>query len=144
MDIRKLDSYVKTLEGISDEMKTALDDGLKELSQIDARCNDLYHYIELGKYDAVQGWKLLKELRESLEERRKIKDNIETIQSVYQSFGDSTKKIKKSVSNRKNKICGVRIYKYRTNAVEKALNVKQGSILKNKDGKMISNIEEEK
>lgn len=48
----------------------------KKLSNIDLEISDIHHYIELGTFNAFQGWEAFSMLKYRLENRRKIKDEI--------------------------------------------------------------------
>lgn len=54
----------------------------KQLSYTDKIITDLQHEIELGRFDVVRGYKKLKQLQDTLIERRKIKNEHELIQPL--------------------------------------------------------------
>lgn len=54
----------------------------KKLSHIEQKQNDLLHYTENYSFSSVEGYKILKQLKEVREERRKIKNAIEFLQRV--------------------------------------------------------------
>lgn len=63
---------------------------LNELkSKYDLSEQDILHYIEFEKYDAVSGSKLLKKLKEVRRERRAIKNEYEELQSILKRFETS-------------------------------------------------------
>jgi len=51
-------------------------------SNYDLKEQDILHYIEFEKYDAVAGSKLLKSLKKVRIERRSIKDEYEELQAI--------------------------------------------------------------
>lgn len=71
------------------------DKRLKELSQEqskwDIKQDEILHYIENHNLDAVKGCKLLKVLKKVRIERRIVKNEIETIQSLKNNFIDKYK-----------------------------------------------------
>ena len=71
------------------------DKRLKELreeqSKWDIKQDEILHYIENHKLDAVKGCKLLKTLKQVRNERRIVKNEIDTIQSLKATFIDKYK-----------------------------------------------------
>lgn len=55
---------------------------ISELSNIDEEICYIRHYIEFGKLNAYQGWAAYEMLRESLLQRRKIKDALSIVIAV--------------------------------------------------------------
>ena len=90
----------------------------KQISKVDKEREDILHYIELGKYNAVEGWKLLSLLREVSKERRKIKDEEEYISKV-------TNNIKLSTVNRFEK-SKPKTYHFRSSILNKKFSNKVG------------------
>ena len=62
-----------------DEMKKRKEELQEEQSKIDREISVLLHYIEFGRYNAVQGWKVLNALRNRLKRRREIKNENEVV-----------------------------------------------------------------
>ena len=50
-----------------------------ELSKLDLQVSDLLHYIEFHKFSAAEGYKLSKKLQIVLDQRRELKNKIESI-----------------------------------------------------------------
>ena len=71
------------------------DKRLKELreeqSKWDIKQDEILHYIENHKLDAVKGCKLLKILKQVREERRIVKNEIDVVQSLKATFIDKYK-----------------------------------------------------
>lgn len=65
--VSRLDALIKEFHDFSAE-------SVKNLSELDTKINDLYHIIEYVPLDAVKASKVLKELKKSLNERRRWKD----------------------------------------------------------------------
>ena len=71
------------------------DKRLKELreeqSKWDIKQDEILHYIENHKLDAVKGCRLLKILKQVREERRIVKNEIDIVQSLKATFIDKYK-----------------------------------------------------
>ena len=84
----------------------------KDLSNLDLAITDIQHCIEFEKLDAVKSVKLMKILKNTLQERRLVKDSLREIQQV-----------KCKIINDKISVKGkfatddARIYMYRTNTL---------------------------
>lgn len=68
VEIRKRSEFLKT-----------------ELSNIDQLKTDIDHIIEMGTFDASNGYKLSKKLQEVLKQRRVIKNELESILPICKS-----------------------------------------------------------
>lgn len=80
--------YLKLLDSVSilkESKKGCLTDLNSKLSDIDQEIVDLEHYIEFSKLNACEACNAYKMLRETLQKRRKIKDNIIAAQTLYES-----------------------------------------------------------
>lgn len=78
------------VEKIISETCRQLDDICKtcstSLSDIDKEINDIYHYIEFSNLDAYRGWKAYKMLKDKLNERRRIKNNLSSATRLSQTI----------------------------------------------------------
>lgn len=54
----------------------------KKLSEYDNQLNDIMHYIEMMKCDAIVSSKLMKKLKELRQKRRIIKDELHALDSI--------------------------------------------------------------
>lgn len=111
----------KEIEQLKDLMKKISDRETflqKELSKIDSEREDILHYIELSKYNAVQGWKLLKTLKEVSQRRRSIKEELGYLSSVNSKIPYDS--ICSSISRKEKKDLD-KMYKFRTNVIEEIL-----------------------
>lgn len=54
----------------------------KKLSECDKQSDDILHYIEMMKCDAIVSSKLMKKLKELRQERRIIKDELHALDSI--------------------------------------------------------------
>lgn len=79
----------------------------KELSKKDGEQEDILHYLEFKKCDAVITSKLVKKLKEIRKERRLIKEELEAVQRITQGINERKEKSKD--------------YKFRTNVVMEIL-----------------------
>jgi len=73
----------------------------KELSNYDITTSDILHQIELGNFNACEGYKLCKKLQEIRRNRRRIKYELEPINSLCGNAGISSlkTKVKHSIGN---------------------------------------------
>lgn len=111
----------KEIEQLKDIMKKISDRETflqKELSKIDSEREDILHYIELSKYNAVQGWKLLKKLKEVSQRRRNIKEELGYLSSINSKIPYDS--ICSSISRKEKKDLD-KMYKFRTNVIEEIL-----------------------
>lgn len=73
----------------------SIDKRLKELSNeqsiADTKQDEILHYIENHNLSASQSCKLIKQLRKVRKERRLVKDEIDTIRSLKDTFVDKYK-----------------------------------------------------
>lgn len=79
----------------------------KELSKKDGEQEDILHYLEFKKCNAIITSKLVKKLKEVRKERRLIKEELEAIQRITQGINERKEKSKD--------------YKFRTNVVMEIL-----------------------
>lgn len=79
----------------------------KELSKKDGEQEDILHYLEFKKCDAIIASKLVKKLKEVRKERRLIKEELEAVQRITQGINERKEKNKD--------------YKFRTNVVMEIL-----------------------
>ena len=79
----------------------------KELSKKDGEQEDILHYLEFKKCDAVITSKLVKKLKKVRKERRLIKEELEAVQRITQGINERKEKNKN--------------YKFRTNVVMEIL-----------------------
>lgn len=73
---------IKQINDLSSQLQSRYDQLNKLKSDYDLIEQDILHYIEFEKYDAIAGAKLLKKLKEIRIERRKIKTEYEDTQSI--------------------------------------------------------------
>lgn len=66
VNFKEIVSYAKMLQSEYDEVK-------EEKSKLDLEITDVLHYIEFNNFNAVQGYKLAKMLKDITERRREVK-----------------------------------------------------------------------
>lgn len=134
-DLQDLNEALKELIAISNKFQDIKNKKLEELSQIDLEISDIYHYIETGRYDAIQSSKVFKLLRQTLSRRRDIKDEFELIQALSDSLSISTKKISSKFKSKSNNIKNKNTYICRTTILQDNLGVKEKELkfIKNKE-----------
>lgn len=71
-------------------------------SKVDSQLSDLYHYIENNKLNAIQSCKIVKEIKNKREERRKILNDYEILKTYITNSNKLNNK-----DNRKFLICEV-------------------------------------
>lgn len=55
---------------------------INQLSEADKEITDIHHYIELGTFNAYQGWLAFSMLKQKLTKRRKIKNELRVINEL--------------------------------------------------------------
>lgn len=73
---------INSLMHILNKLENKREDLTKKLSTVDREVTDLTHFIEFGKFNAYQAYETLITLKQKLEERRSIKNNLEFMQSI--------------------------------------------------------------
>ena len=121
MYLDEIDSYLKSLEELSSKIDSSFESSRKELSKYDSELCDIYHYIEFGKYDAIEGWRILKILKDTLKKRRDAKDALAIKDSINSSLKTYIKKASDSYEKYKLSVTGERKYNYRTKVIKKAV-----------------------
>lgn len=75
-------NMLKNFESYFNKVLSMKESLLKELSKIDREIEDVLHSIEFFKFNASDGYKIYKILREQRIKRRKIKSYLEVIQKL--------------------------------------------------------------
>lgn len=91
-------SYKTQIEQTLSSLKREKKKLAQKLSQHDLYEQDLLHYIEFEKYDAVIGSKILKKLKENRRGRRLVKDELNKIDcaiSALKAYFEKPKRGKK-------------------------------------------------
>lgn len=80
MPIEEIISAIDTLNKFEDRKNLLVN----SLSELDLEQQDLLHYIENEKFNAVDGYKLSKKIKEIRTERRKVKNELAMI-SIFEA-----------------------------------------------------------
>lgn len=73
--VTKIAEFAREAEAQKTELTNAL-------SEVDKEITDIQHYIELGTFNAYQGWEAFSFLRSCLIRRRQIKDELVVVSSI--------------------------------------------------------------
>jgi hypothetical protein len=77
---------VKNFQGLIEDAKARREDLTNELSNVDRELSNCLHEIELTKNkNACDGYKVYKQMKKILAERRKIKDEYSVVSSISMS-----------------------------------------------------------
>lgn len=88
MEVEDILKYTLTLFQNTDKRLSELN---KQQSIWDIKQDELLHYIENHNLDAIKSCKIVKQIKYVREERRKIKNEIDTIHSLKDTFIDKYK-----------------------------------------------------
>lgn len=84
--LSKVNTIIDVLSG-SDARKQEL---TVKLSEVDKEIVDIQHYIEFGKFNCCQGWMCFKMLQNTLQQRRKYKNEIAVLNLIKQCKFDKS------------------------------------------------------
>lgn len=81
---------VNTIMNVLSGSDTRKDELVAKLSEIDKEIVDIQHYIEFGKFNCYQGWMCFKMLQNTLQQRRKYKNEIAVLNLIKQCKFDKS------------------------------------------------------
>jgi hypothetical protein len=84
----KGEELVETLIVTLNDIKNTYNYNFQNVNDLDKESQDLEHEIELSTFSSVAGYKLAKELQRVRRERRKLKNENETLQLLNEYFND--------------------------------------------------------
>lgn len=87
----EIEDLLKTMLVFFQDIDKRLEKLSKELSIADTKQQELLHYIENHNLNAVESCKIIKLLKTVREERREIKNEINVVQSLKDTFVDKYK-----------------------------------------------------
>lgn len=87
----EIEDLLKTILVFFQDIDKRLEKLSKELSIADTKQQELLHYIENHNLNAVDSCKIIKLLKAVREERREIKNEINVVQSLKDTFVDKYK-----------------------------------------------------
>ena len=96
--LSSMKTFIADSEVRKDELTSALSDVDKEVS-------DILHYIELGTFNAYQGYLAFNMLRQRLKKRRKIKDELFVLTQIGECkiTSDKIESIQQAIHNQNNR-----------------------------------------
>lgn len=80
-----MNEIIQALQSVREvyaEFPKRLDSAQEELKKVDSEIQDILHVIELTSFDACKGFKWAKELQKLRKERRRLKDEIESLEPI--------------------------------------------------------------
>ena len=93
IDDDNIDSWlnkVNTIINVLNSSDIRKDELTAKLSEIDKEIVDIHHYIEFGKFNCYQGWMCFKMLQNTLQQRRKYKNEITVLNLIKQCKFDKS------------------------------------------------------
>ena len=87
------ENYFEKLHGLYDEVKDAYENLNCMQSALDRKVSDIYHEIEKSEFDIVQGNDFAKQLKQTLQYRRVIKDELARLMPVYNMMKNEVGKV---------------------------------------------------
>jgi len=96
----KAKEYIGQISTIYDNMQKEYKNLSTENSKTDLMMQDILHKIEFENFNACEGYKLAKQIKDVRAERRQYKNELEAMQSLM----DSIKPVIKTVRNAENKV----------------------------------------
>ena len=77
-----ISNLISNIRNIEEEYTKVLDKYAEDVSVADKKQEDILHYLEFNNLNTVAAYRLVKELQEVREERRKAKDNIDLLNRI--------------------------------------------------------------
>lgn len=96
-------SYFERYSALFAEIKTSCERLSSLQSTYDRKVSDIYHRIESQEFGIPDGYKLARELKHVLQERRIIKDELVKVRSIYTLLDKQTAKINEHYSRAERK-----------------------------------------
>ncbi|MFO1442984.1 hypothetical protein KDN24_07100 [Bacillus sp. Bva_UNVM-123] len=92
-------TYLNELSKIQRKMQSDIAKISKKESEYDRKVSDIYHKIEISKFNACEGYYLSKELQDVLQKRRVIKHEGSRLRNIYKSLslGSRIPQVQKSI-----------------------------------------------
>lgn len=101
-----ISNLISNIRNIEEEYTKVLDKYAEDVSVADKKQEDILHYLEFNNLNTVAAYRLVKELQEVREERRKAKDNIDLLNriSLRLKFNDKDKSINKILESKEQQL----------------------------------------
>ena len=77
-----ISNLISNIRNVEEEYTKVLDKYAEDASVADKKQEDILHYLEFNNLNTVAAYRLVKELQEVREERRKAKDNIDLLNRI--------------------------------------------------------------
>lgn len=74
------------IDGIVTETTLKYQELKEQLVELEKEMVDLYHVIEFGTFNAVQGYKLAKRVKETRQRRREVKEDVDLLAPIVEKF----------------------------------------------------------
>jgi len=108
-----------------DETETRRGQLDEKLSSIDKQITDICHYIEFGKYNAYQGWLITNMLRNRLQQRRKVKNELLFLHDLMRCNVDGS-----MIDTMKNTMRKIKELEYKPRVLSQLFNFSEHRLLK--------------
>lgn len=101
-----ISNLISNIRNIEEEYTKVLDKYAEDASVADKKQEDILHYLEFNNLNTVAAYRLVKELQEVREERRKAKDNIDLLNriSLRLKFNNKDKSINKILESKEQQM----------------------------------------
>lgn len=101
-----ISNLISNIRNIEEEYTKVLDKYTEDASVADKKQEDILHYLEFNNLNTVAAYRLVKELQEVREERRKAKDNIDLLNriSLRLKFNNKDKSINKILESKEQQM----------------------------------------
>lgn len=101
-----ISNLISNIRNIEEEYTKVLDKYTEDASIADKKQEDILHYLEFNNLNTVAAYRLVKELQEVREERRKAKDNIDLLNriSLRLKFNNKDKSINKILESKEQQM----------------------------------------
>jgi len=99
MQTQIMEGQLKGLKTIIEESSVKIKENKEIVSKIDRRINDLHHILELGSFNACQGYLISAEIRDILIAKREAKNNLSILMRNIGSLEKALKTTEKQIKN---------------------------------------------
>ncbi|OHX42350.1 hypothetical protein [Cytobacillus oceanisediminis] len=103
-----METYFDKLSALYADTKTQFErlNGLQ--SALDRKVSEIYHIVEKTDFNLTEGHELARKLKETLQQRRVIKQEIALLMPVYQSLKEQMAKIEEQHNRAVRKSCEIK------------------------------------
>lgn len=132
--------YINTIQQIIETTKCEYQKSLEDIERTEKAENDIRHKIELDdRADRTEGYRLYRQQREILQERREAKDRNELLEGLYQFFMSDENK---NLQDKLGKVLGGarKVYERQTKYRQYVPKEISGNTLQNHDSNPFENM----